>query len=205
MNHPELFNPFGTNLLKHKLHDEFFRLISEETEMVRLMLGDDEFVKQNSHAEYLAGKNSYQIRMDYEFIKKITLDSYLLSLGEYYVSSYEQKANLQLGSVWINYTYAGDVNPLHTHDALLSGVIYIKQDQSIYEEMKSFDGRNKHGMPGATHFVHKLDMHRFDNNSYTNVTEPGELLMFPSWLTHYVNSHHCEGERITIAFNILEK
>ena len=31
--------------------------------------------------------------------------------------------------------------------------------------------------------------------------QPGQLILFPSWLLHQVLSFHGEGERITVAFN----
>lgn len=204
MNEPILFNPFGTELLKHKINDEFFQLLKDKVEEIRPLLKDETYVIQNSHAQYLAGKNSYQIRMDYDYIKYIGLEDYLLTLGNFYILSNNSRMKIQLGNVWINYINAGDSNPLHTHDALLSGVIYIKQDDSIYDEMMTYSTNNMHGAPGVTHFVHKLEMNHFSKNIYANITNPGELIMFPSWLTHYVNAHHSEGERITIAFNILE-
>jgi uncharacterized protein (TIGR02466 family) len=200
---PILFNPFGAYLLKHKVPESVFNLLTQEIERIKLKLSDKNYVKENSHAEYLAGKNSYQVRLDYEVQKQINLESYLLSLGDFYLAQHNQNQHLQMGTTWINYTYSGDFNPLHTHDAILSGVIYIKQDESIYQEIKEFTGRNSHGKPGTTHFVHKLEMNRFDNNTYNNESVVGEVLLFPSWLTHYVNAHRCEGERITVAFNIL--
>ena len=32
--------------------------------------------------------------------------------------------------------------------------------------------------------------------------KPGLMVIFPSWLYHYVNPFHGAGERISIAFNI---
>jgi uncharacterized protein (TIGR02466 family) len=205
MKDPVLFNPFGTTLLRHTLPVQVFEPLKEKVFSLKNVLGDEQFVRENSHAEYLAGKNSYQIRLDTNFQKQIDLESYVLSLAEYYLASYNQQQKLQMGTTWVNYTYAGDSNPIHTHDALLSGVIYIKQDAAINDEMNEYTGRNKHGKPGMTHFIHKLENNRFDKTTYSNTTTPGELVMFPSWLAHFVNAHHNEGERITVAFNILEK
>lgn len=204
MKQPELFNPFGAYMLSHEVPEQVFTPLVQKVEEVKIKLSDKEFVLNNSHDDYLSGKNSYQIKLTPEELSELGLDNYLLSLGDYYLRSHHQQQNLQMGSVWINYGYEGDINPIHTHDALLSGVIYIKQDQAIFDEMKDFTGRNAHGCPGATHFVYSVENHRFNRNFFTNTTNPGHLCMFPSWLPHYVNPHRNFAERIGVAFNILE-
>lgn len=203
MKQPELFNPFGAYLLRHEVPEQVFTLLTQTIENVRPKLDDPEFLKQYSHDEYLAGKNSYQIKMPPDLLDAIGLDNYLLSLADFYLRQHGQEQDLIMGSTWINFGYEGDINPIHTHDALLSGVIYVKQDQSIFDEMKDYTGRNTHGCPGATHFVYSVESRRFNNNFHTNVTQPGTLCMFPSWLPHYVNPHQKPGERIGVAFNIL--
>jgi uncharacterized protein (TIGR02466 family) len=204
MKQPELFNPFGAFLLSHEIPEVIFQPLLQLADDTRANLSDKSFVEKNSHSEYLAGKNSYQIKIPPQLLDKIGLDNYLLSLGDFYQQQHGHQQDLCMGSVWINFSYEGDINPIHTHDALFSGVIYIKQDESIYEEIKEYGGRNTHGCPGATHFIYSIDNHKYNKNFYTNNTKPGQLCMFPSWLSHYVNPHQRKGERITVAFNILE-
>lgn len=203
---PELFNPFGAYMLKHELHPSLFNIISNEVDRVRNKLNDESFVLQNNFSDYLAGKNSYQIKVDPNFLYDNDITDYFLSLGKYYIQSVGAPYHrITMGSVWINYTYKGDFNPIHTHDSLLSGVIYIKQDEGITREQnEGSHGRATSGIPGMTHFVHDLNYHPFNKFTYSNPFVAGELLMFPSWLTHWVNPFVTDGERVTLAFNILE-
>jgi Putative 2OG-Fe(II) oxygenase len=32
--------------------------------------------------------------------------------------------------------------------------------------------------------------------------EPGMIVIFPSWMYHFVNPFHGDGERISVAFNV---
>lgn len=205
MKDPELFNPFGTNLMKHEVPTSVFDALTVEVETLKSHLANQDFLKEYSMSNYLAGHNSYQIKVPQSFLTANDIESYLLSIGEFYCRSHDVEKHLKLGSVWINYAYKGDFNPIHNHDALLSGVIYIAQDAKIYEEMdKVTNFRQMTAVPGATHFVYKLDHNPFDKTFFTNRSEPGHLLMFPSWLSHFVNPFNSESERITVAFNILE-
>ena len=36
----------------------------------------------------------------------------------------------------------------------------------------------------------------------TIAPEAGQMLVFPSWVRHYVTPYHGRGERISIAFNV---
>jgi uncharacterized protein (TIGR02466 family) len=203
---PELFNPFGTFLLKHKIPLSIFDALVKETDSVREKLKDGEYVKENNFTDYLAGRNSYQIKMSREYMRENDIDSYILSLGEHYCNSVGSPfTKIKMGSTWINYGYKGDFNPIHTHDALLSGCFYIHQDEGIMMEQEyDFGGRAASGIPGMTHFVHDLNSHPFNRFSYSNKFVSGDMIMFPSWLTHWVNPFQTDGERVTIAFNILE-
>jgi uncharacterized protein (TIGR02466 family) len=202
MNNPEIFNPFGANLLTHQLPNSIFNSLVNKVNEIEQRLDDVEFIKEHSWSEYLAGKNSFQILMDRQYLRDTDVYSYLLSLGSYY----SKMDNITMGNTWINYGRKGDFNPIHKHDSLLSGVIYIRQDEKINEEMNNPSNyRGVTGIPGSTNFVYSLDTRQFDNTFYSHKFNEGHLLMFPSWMTHYVNPYHSEGDRITIAFNIVSK
>jgi len=204
---PELFNPFGCYILKHTVPDNIFQILSDEVDSSRSQLRDPLFVTENNFSDFLAGKNSYQIKIDRKFLFENDILSYMLSLGQHYIQSVGAPFNkIDLGSVWINYGYRGDFNPIHTHDSLLSGTIYMHQDDSIMQEMEqgSKTTRDTSSIPGMTHFVHDLNYHPFNRFSYSNKFIKGDLVLFPSWLSHWVNPFRSDGERVTIAFNILE-
>lgn len=198
---PVMFNPFGSFLLNHKIPNFIFNSLKNKVDEIRPLLKDDNFIKENNFADYLAGKNTYQIKMP----KNSEFENYILNLANHYIQTVGAPYDkIKMGSVWINYTYKGDFNPIHTHDSLLSGVIYVHQDDGIMVEMNNNTNfRSASSIPGMTHFAYDLNSHPFNKFSYSNKFIEGSLTMFPSWLSHWVNPFTTDGERVTIAFNVL--
>ena len=100
---------------------------------------------------------------------------------------------------WANVLGAGAYNIPHTHpDCMWSGVYYVdvgtKPESSPSSGMIEFiDPRtavDNSSMPGDP-FAGKLS---FD-------PEPGLMIIFPSWLYHYVHPYHGRGRRVSISFN----
>lgn len=206
MSETRFINPFGTQLLKTTVPTEIFEQITLLVNQIRPNLDNEEFLKQASFSDYLAGKNSYQIRLPNNFGSYTGLDNYIIDLSHTFVSEFNVPAkNLIMGNSWINFSYSGDFNPIHTHDSLLSGIIYIKQDIAIEEEAKNNKNwRSQGSLPGGTNFVYDLNGNRtFTRSEYINQFDQQTLILFPSWLTHYVNPFKSDSERITLAFNVL--
>ncbi len=104
-------------------------------------------------------------------------------------------------TAWANVSRNGHFHRHHTHaNSSWSGVYYVatgERDQSRPENglIKLVDPRLGVEMvpiPGNI-FGEKL---RFD-------PEIGMMLVFPSWLQHFVDPYFGEGARISIAFNVL--
>jgi uncharacterized protein (TIGR02466 family) len=101
--------------------------------------------------------------------------------------------------VWININSKDSINLAHKHPgAFLSGVYYVKAQKN--------SGNIIFMNPIEAHeYVIKQDMYDANNgfNSATWWEEPypGKLIIFPSWLTHYVNPNESVEDRISLAFN----
>ena len=102
---------------------------------------------------------------------------------------------------WANILRSGGYHAPHTHpNCFWSGTYYVsvgKVDESIpfsgYIEL--FDPRSAVGgtaIPGST----------FQNKCRLK-PEPGMAILFPSWVKHMVHPFHGEGERISVAFNLI--
>jgi uncharacterized protein (TIGR02466 family) len=114
---------------------------------------------------------------------------------------FEFKNNLsfKIGRIWINLNQNNNVTRPHLHsNSLLSGVLYIKCKDS-----------------GPIVFMHPVMAHQYVispdtvkkfnmfNSADISVTpEVGKLIIFPSWLVHYVENNLDYSDRISIAFNI---
>ena len=96
---------------------------------------------------------------------------------------------------WINLHERGGFNYLHMHEAaLLSGSFYL-QVPAGSGVLTFRDPR-----PGVLHGIIKGSV----PNGHADIQlkpSPGLLVLFPSWMEHYVEPHESDEPRICIAFN----
>lgn len=113
--------------------------------------------------------------------------------------NFKNTHNFKIGRSWINLNQNTNITKPHLHsNSLLSGVLYIKCKNS-----------------GPIVFLHPVMAHQyvippeiveqfnaFNSASITVNPEVGKLIIFPSWLMHYVESNQDTSDRISIAFNV---
>ena len=95
------------------------------------------------------------------------------------------------GGSWANVSRSGDYNKVHNHPgAMWSGAFYV-----------ALGKRDKE--PAGNGCIEFVDPRPGNQYAFKVVVDPrpGQLLMFPAWLYHYVNPFRGTGERISIAFN----
>jgi uncharacterized protein (TIGR02466 family) len=102
-------------------------------------------------------------------------------------------------SGWMNINGRGAFNAPHTHpDNIWSGVYYVAQpdvDVGSSGKIEFLDPRSDlpaWHMLKATPFQPKVNFR----------PQAGEILMFPSYLSHWVYPNETDDERVTIAFNV---
>jgi uncharacterized protein (TIGR02466 family) len=95
------------------------------------------------------------------------------------------------GSSWANVSRDGDFNKPHIHPGFdWSGVFYVDLGERDRDRDES----------GNIEF---MDPRPANHQALPYWLRPsaGKVLVFPSWLRHYVNPFRGRGERISIAFN----
>ena len=110
--------------------------------------------------------------------------------------------NIELTSLWINYQQSLEYNPPHNHDGDLSFVIYLQVPDEIKKENEKMQGVHNNLGPGVVQFDYPGIQLPFCNTNFAILPEVGDLLMFPSWLTHHVFAFKSDVERISVAGNI---
>jgi len=103
---------------------------------------------------------------------------------------------LQLIDLWLNVQRAGDYNPAHTHGGSFSGVVYLQVPPQIRAE--SFDGQLCLHGPEEWH----IQSFRTGMAHYL-LPRAGDYYVFPAWQPHSVPPFRGEGERWSIAFNVV--
>jgi hypothetical protein len=108
-------------------------------------------------------------------------------------------ANIHLTHSWIVSQYAGEYNPYHHHTGDFSAVVYLKLPPKMQEEF-DVEFTDHYPTNGLIEFMYgeSSDM-RSDTIKFK--PEVGTMLVFPSYLKHFVYPFYSEGERRSMSFN----
>ena len=115
-------------------------------------------------------------------------------------SLYFEYQGFNITDMWSNVLKPGETHRPHTHsNNILSGVFYVDAKQT--SGIMFTDPRPQAGViqPDVTkQFVDNANVIKYD--SMTN-----RMILFPSWLQHYVPTNETKSNRISIAFNVMLK
>lgn len=107
----------------------------------------------------------------------------------------DPRFQVEISSAWIIINRGNAYNARHYHpQSALSGVIYVSADEGA-GHISFIRGDLKEHYP-----INTFNSPLF-SEEVTFKPEVGKLLIFPSWLYHYVKTNNNDGVRISIAFN----
>ena len=192
----DIYQPFGPSILKVRMPQAYVNLLNAESDRI---LHDENLSKKYDWSHNLAGNVKKEIAIDPSKIKGFP--EFLVTMSDQYLTKVlpEWTTDAKVSfRIWVVSQYAGDFNPVHIHDANLSGVAFLKVPLGFDEEYKKED---HHPTAGCLEFLGSIPNH-FARHSYTVKPEVGDFYLFPSWLAHQVYPFRCEGERRSMAFNV---
>jgi len=100
---------------------------------------------------------------------------------------------------WLNYTKTNQYHHKHAHpNSLVSGVFYINCDEQ-YDKIKFFNDGYKTFKPEVK------DFNIWNSETWWFSVKTGDVILFPSSLTHMVEIKEGSNTRISLAFNIFIK
>ena len=113
-----------------------------------------------------------------------------------------KEIQLMLHGYWININQPGASNNVHNHpNCDLAGVMWIKTDDKSgsirFRHPNSFAEQNSLSLYDED-FANKNEAHV----GYWIETKPGNCILFPSHLEHWVEQNKSTEDRISISFNI---
>ena len=201
MNDPKFIKPFGPCIYSNLITDD-----------ILLTLKNCKKLSENKNenvGHLLAGALAKQLRLIItpEQHQKI-LDHIFEHLGMYMAESpvtLKEKFTFDSDDIWLNIQQAGEFNPAHHHSGEISGVVYLEIPNEILEEnRKSIDaaGVGFHSY-GQISFYYGEDISC--PTYFHMMPRPGQIILFPAKLKHAVNPFFSKVERVSIAFNIIEK
>ena len=193
----DIYQPFGPSILKTTLPQGFINLLNAEADRI---LYDDNLSKEHDWSHNLAGNVKKEVAIDQNKIPNFP--EFMITMAKAY---YKHTINAEPAEgskvsfrVWVVSQYAGDFNPMHIHDANLSGVAFLKIPLGFDKE---YEAEDHHPTAGCLEFLGSMPNH-FARHSYIAKPQVGDFYLFPSWLTHQVYPFRSEGERRSLAFNI---
>jgi uncharacterized protein (TIGR02466 family) len=100
---------------------------------------------------------------------------------------------------WLNYTETNQYHHKHQHpNSLVSGVFYINCDDK-FDKIKFFNETYKTIKPEIK------DWNIWNSESWWFQVKTGDIILFPSSLTHMVENKEGTNTRISLAFNVFIK
>ena len=194
----DIYKPFGPSVLKSSVPQAGIDLVNKIADDI---LRDKKKRKDYDYSSNLAGNIKYEVALPLKNVPSVEL--IINKLASEYVTK-TVKDYIDLDKTHMSYTswlvsqYAGDYNPLHIHDANLSGVCFLKLPPGYEEEYRRED---HHPTIGCLEFLGSVPNH-FAEHSYLVKPQIGDLYLFPSWLAHQVYPFRSKGERRSMSFNI---
>ena len=100
---------------------------------------------------------------------------------------------------WLNYTETNQYHHKHAHpNSLVSGVFYINCHEE-HDKIKFFNDTYKTIKPEVK------DWNIWNSESWWFPVKTGDIILFPSSLTHMVETKKGDNTRISLAFNVFIK
>ena len=100
---------------------------------------------------------------------------------------------------WLNYTETNQYHHKHQHpNSLVSGVFYINCHEE-YDRINFFNDNYK------TIKLEVKDWNLYNSESWWYPVKTGDIILFPSSLTHMVETKQGNNTRISLAFNVFVK
>jgi hypothetical protein len=210
----KILYPFGPSIFQTEVDSNFTKELIEE--------GRKLTIKEDDWSPKLAGNLKYGRSYHYKEDYLLKIEPYLKTYVERYFNGlYEQfgpdhtaidrllsiqhdrqqhrRGTVRLDTLWINFQNKHDFNPPHTHNGILSFVIYCKVPKEIFEVQAD----SNHKMAGQIVFdygdpISKLSGSEFPIKPYDNL-----MFIFPNELKHYVPAYWVDAERISVSGNFI--
>lgn len=104
--------------------------------------------------------------------------------------------DVEVKDCWLNVNHPGGYNYEHTHDGIIAGCFYLQVPQQ--------SGNIIFHNP-AVRAEHLPMIYQYNERYMVVTPEEGDLILFPSWLTHHVEPNLSQDNRISISFNAFLK
>jgi len=154
--------------------------------------------EKDPNGRFLTNSGGYQTQdLNYENYKFL-FDAMNPHIKNYVKQYYE--AGVLLDNFWININNYKDFNSAHTHlQSAFSGVVYFKTPDKCGDLIF----KNPFTWLNFVIDVNKIkNQNKYSADQYFVKPKPKLLIIFPSWLEHYVTPNLSHEDRISLSFNL---
>ena len=211
---PKFHRPFSPTIMESSVPDKFVDIVNDTADKV---LGSEAASVEWDWSHKLVGKvhKEIQIPVRNKEHRELLFTTMRGACIDYLKESikngtaYEWKKiagdavptidNIHMAHSWVVSQYAGEYNPWHHHSGNFSAVIFLKLPPKMNEEIKE-DLKDHYPANGLLEFMFGENL-GFRSDTLKVKPEVGKLLVFPSWLKHFVYPFKSKGERRSMSFN----
>ena len=122
------------------------------------------------------------------------------------ICGFNEEISLYITDSWYRETIPGNDHPIHNHpNSLLSGVIYLNVPENSGHHSK-LNFETGHFIFKGFHFDYYQNVNKYNAKSTFISVETGDIVIFPSWMEHYVTDNESTNQsRKIISFNTFIK
>ena len=176
----------------------------------------DSVMSEITEIENYGSSNTYNhglvgvIEREYLLEKsRSSLDPFLIQMSKEYAKIWDTNVLARVDEVWVNLQKKNEYNPMHSHDGLLSFVIWMKIPYKLSDESQVDNVKNSKSKYDASCFEFVYPNILGEIVGFKLPIEQGwegRIVMFPSKLSHQVYPFQTsDGYRISVSGNIYFK
>jgi uncharacterized protein (TIGR02466 family) len=170
----------------------------------RDFINDDEKSIISFHSNNVLGGVGNHISVEKNVLDKHKELNYIKNkvngcIGDYVKTIIDPKYECQfyITQSWLNYTNTGEYHKKHNHqNSIISGVVYLNAKKE-YDNIVFYKEINP-----AQFYTPPKKYNEFNAESWEVPVNTGDIIIFPSSLTHEVKLTTADHTRISLAFNV---
>ena len=211
---PKFHRPFSPTIMESSVPDKFVEIVNDTADEV---LSSETASVEWDWSHKLVGKVHKEIQIPvrnkehrellFTTMKSACVDYLKESIKNNTAYGWKKIAgnavptmdNIHMAHSWVVSQYAGEYNPWHHHSGDFSSVIFLKLPPNMHKEIEK-DFKDHYPANGLIEFMFGENL-GFRSDILKVKREVGKLLVFPSWLKHFVYPFKSEGERRSMSFN----
>tara|TARA_B100000085_G_scaffold272474_1_gene286955 strand:- start:124 stop:735 length:612 start_codon:yes stop_codon:yes gene_type:complete len=154
-------------------------------------------VSNSKNSQSAISSHLFEVLEEYKNIKKIFTDFF----NDFAYHELGIDSKFMISTSWITHTETGQDSNIHDHkNCFFSGVYYF--DDRYDEDAGKLVFNNPIKKFTSFSFDY-ITVNPLNKNAIQITPKPKKLVLFPSYLDHYVSIHHSKIERKSLAFNFV--